>query len=524
MLDKLPADLREIDEKQFLELVEWLKNKTEGFKKFPEELFLMNNQLILILRLALGMTRSTFARKVGLNEETLRHVEAGRKKTVPIKEKWSEKVSQFLQSIRSDTLDINKSLSLWRELKLRQLDSKAIDEEIERKLKELNIQDIRKISNEQFIQLFDLLKDKTENFTKFPISLLTTSSNLLFVVRMILRITQKELAKLLGTSKDWVRHTESGVNKVIHVGPASRWCHKIEMLLKEKRNDIDLQKSLLFLRESRFIRREIASSEKRLPIVKLTKEQFIEEFERFRDVTKNFSDLKPEHIEEDPRRILFLRLMLNWSRKTLAKNIGIDRGSVCRWEKGKPIDPFSAVKIVEKIKEEIKDISINEKDVTRKFELLQKRKLRFNFDKVVENGFKLAETGKLNQAEKRVLNVLKEAGIEFAIHKTIEGIKRKLNVDFVIPNEKDPKWIIEVFETSVHIPSRARLRACAIDQRFKQLKLKHPNLKTMMVIFFRRVESENEEIKNSLEKDLIDTDFLIVNEEVEKLPSLIESK
>jgi len=44
---KLPEDLRKMDEEQFLKVLEWLKEKTNNFKVFPEEVFLAKNQLIL---------------------------------------------------------------------------------------------------------------------------------------------------------------------------------------------------------------------------------------------------------------------------------------------------------------------------------------------------------------------------------------------------------------------------------------------------------------------------------------------
>jgi DNA-binding XRE family transcriptional regulator len=252
---KLSNDLRQMNEEQFLEVVNLLKERTNNFKKFPVELFLKNNQFILILRIALGMTRSTFAKKIGINQETVRHVEAGRDqnkiKRSSIAKKWCKKITKFLQTGKVN-FDLNKAIVLWRNLSLLQTKEDSEAQEIRKELEKLKLpQDMRKITLNQFEKLLNFVKKKTNNFSQIPISLITADSRFLFVFRCILGMSQKTLAEELGTSKDWVRHTESGRNKIVHVGPASRWIHKLEKLLNK--NSIDLDEAKITFKRFKFL-------------------------------------------------------------------------------------------------------------------------------------------------------------------------------------------------------------------------------------------------------------------------------
>jgi DNA-binding XRE family transcriptional regulator len=125
----LPEDLRKMNEEQFLKVLECLREKTNNFKVFPEEVFLAKNQIILILRCALGMTRPSFARKVGINQKTLKFIEMNRKenriRTLGAAQRWCEKITNFLRS-GEIVVDKEKSLLIWRIIREKQTGEKDI--------------------------------------------------------------------------------------------------------------------------------------------------------------------------------------------------------------------------------------------------------------------------------------------------------------------------------------------------------------------------------------------------------------
>ena len=65
------------------------------------------------------------------------------------------------------------------------------------------------------------------------------------------------------------------------------------------------------------------------------------------------------------------------------------------------------------------------------------------------------------------------------------------------------------------------MRIRATDQRFHQLKVKNPNILTIMIVNFKK-SAPPKEVKEFLEKEILDTDFLLLNKEIPKLPKVIK--
>jgi hypothetical protein len=143
---------------------------------------------------------------------------------------------------------------------------------------------------------------------------------------------------------------------------------------------------------------------------------------------------------------------------------------------------------------------------------------------MIINGLKVAERLPLNDLEKEVARILKESGIEFVTHASLDTIKRKINVDFIIPNEKEPKVIIEAFKFHVKNGNfnGVRTRVGIVDHRFQLIKLSFTNVKTTMIIKLDGELPVRENVKELLELEVINTDGILINEEIENLPSIVE--
>jgi len=95
--------------------------------------------------------------------------------------------------------------------------------------------DLREMSEEQFVEVFNLLKEKTKNWTNFNEIMLLENNQFLLLIRCSLGLSQKEFGEKLNTNKQWVKELESGRRRIIHIKPAKRWTPLIEELIKDNK-------------------------------------------------------------------------------------------------------------------------------------------------------------------------------------------------------------------------------------------------------------------------------------------------
>ena len=515
LLKNLPDDLRKMDERQFVKLVEWLKEKTNNFTHFPEELLILNNQLILILRIALGMTRPVFARKVGINQTTLRFVEAGRRqnqiKSLIVAKRWCEKINTFLESNQIE-VDLNKALVLFREFSRKQDKKVGGREKVIEKIKKLNLPgNLIKMNEKQLESLFKFLKKETDNFTEIPSNLLVANSKLfIFSFRCLLGFTQKELALNLGMNKDWIRHLENGREKILHLGPALRWIPKLERLLKGK--DVSFDEFL-----ANFKMLTLRKNEKKVDrqsFRHISEEEFLHQFRELKEKSENFTKLTGL-IFEDPRRIFILRVMLLLQVKRFSEAVGVDKDSITRWESGKGrINWKLAKKISEFCQKLVSNLKLDEDTLIERLKIIRNR-VNPDRERVKKNAFKAVESLPPNGLEKRITKALSNASIPFKLHATLKTKKVMMNVDFAIPDDKKPKAVIEVFATNPERFSNSLMKACLVDHRFQHIKETDRKTLTIMVVEFKgRVLSHR---KEEMKEWLLNTDVFVEANEIERL-------
>jgi ribosome-binding protein aMBF1 (putative translation factor) len=514
----LKKDLRKISEEEFSEVFNWLKNESENFSKFPEEVFLKNNQIILILRCALGLSRASFARKVGINEKTLRHIEARREqnkiKSFKIAKRWCEKIANFL---KNNTRILNKETSciLWKEIKERQHLEKNIELEgfIKERLEELRIpSDLREIDKKKFIQLFQLIQSLTNNFRKIPPELLTARSDLLLILRCCLGLSRKELANKLGIPNGTLRRIEKGRNKIKNIGPALRWVVKLQPLFSQIKVTLDCALSC-------FERFKVA---KDMPLKKvdelksvknLSEQELQALFENIKFKTNNFTNFPPELFREDPRIISILRISLGLGIKSFSKLIKKDESHVRRWENLKMRIRFkTALSLSQSFAKLFSNKNICWEEFLNNLKLIHKFRIK-EIDNSFKNGLRSAENQPTNETEEMIKRILVSKTKTFKIHATVEGIKRMENVDFLILSESKPTAVIEVFKFSGKHFHNLFNKVTIIDHKFQMLKLLTPTLKTIVCIHIPNITTARKEmIENLIKSQLLNTDELLINE------------
>ncbi|MGC9059060.1 MAG: helix-turn-helix domain-containing protein [Candidatus Aenigmatarchaeota archaeon] len=510
----LPDDLRKMDENQFEKVVSWLKEKTDNFKKFPEEIFLANNQLILILRCVLGMTRPTFAKKVGINVTTLRFIETKRQQnqitTFKIARKWCEKVNAFLSSL-NEKVDESKSLTLWKEVK-RHVEETPEEEIklIRKELESLNFPSIKSMNEDDVEKLFLWMREKTNNFKEISLPLfLSNPSLIIFFLRCFTGLSQQDFSKTIGATKDFIRRVESGREKIIHAGPALRWLPKINEILNSKQTSLEEFKRNF----EKIVFKKQEEVEKRKSFRELTKEEFLLKIKELKEKSNNFEEIN-KVLKEDARNLFLLRVLLKMRIKELARVLKIDRKEVKRWESGKRrMNPETREKIAKFFEEKLKNFSFDKNIVAKKFEEMNKIKTSLDPEPLIRNGLRIIENLPPTLLEEEIIEVLREKGLPFQLHATIE-CTIPINVDFAIPNKDAPRKIIEVSEMNT---SRRNIlnKIEIIDHRFQHIKRKDPAIQTIMII--KSDKFFNGERKEKVKDSLLNTDVLILGNSIEEI-------
>lgn len=383
--------------------------------------------------------------------------------------------------------------------------------------------DFRGLDEKEFIKIFSLLRLKTNNFKRFYPELILENNQYLLIIRICLGLSQTDFGKILGVTKDWCRHTEAGRNRIIHKKVAERYSEKLNILIRESK--INLENSLKRWEEYKFAREqefeEIRTKYKQ--ISKLDKKELKKFFNHVRDRTNNFMVFNCQTLLESPQSFLIFRLVLGKCHKEFARLLCLNPRSVRKYEYGdirmKRMTAKRCIKIIEMLfKASNLTGKVRFENVLENFRIMTNFFGHRNMDALMDVG--LNHLAKLNRSnfEDGIEKMLKTNKIDFERFAVVEGIKRKYNVDFAIPNGKNPKIIIEAFEFTVGGKSKnVKTKVCLTDHRFQMIKNKNQNIKTAMIIRLIGKPILKSFIMKSLEMEIINTDFLFVNEEFENV-------
>ncbi len=388
--------------------------------------------------------------------------------------------------------------------------------------------DLRNLNEEEFKKVYNYLKKKTANFTIFPPTLLLENNQFLLIIRICLGLSQKEFGKSLNRTKDWCRHTEAKRNVIINISIANRYANQIENLLK--RSDIKLQialktwKEYAFSRENDFkIKKPIAK-----PYSKMNNNELKSLFNYVNKSTKNFTVFDPNILINCPKSILIFRLALGLDRESLLHNLDVGERSLRRYECGegriKKYTAYKSINAIRKIFLENNLIgSVKFEKVLESFRIMTNFYGNRNLESMMKRGlYELARLNKSNFERKLELE-MKKQDIKFEFSGVVKGVKRNYAVDFAIPNAESPILIIEAFEYTVGGKSRnVKTKVRLIDHHFQMLKLRNPDLVTVMIINLIGRPILKNFVRKCLEMEILNTDHIFINENLQKV--LLELK
>lgn len=352
--------------------------------------------------------------------------------------------------------------------------------------------DLREVDERQFVEAFEVLRDRTSGFTKFSAELLRETPQFLFVSRIGLGLSQLEFARKLGVDKQWIRHFESGRQGF----KESRTIPRLIAFLTEKfTKDAEIQKGLEAFEISRLGRergsmKPPVSALRLKRVFKMEPKEFESVFLMLKERTKDFTLFDREILSGTPQFISIFRIVLGMGILEFSKILGIDDAHIRRWESTKDwITPTSAQVIMAKI---------------QKF--FEERGLigSVDFDATMKNFSKFCS---FEQRELKIIELLKKETITFDSHKELICGKKKIIIDLII-HGKVSDLVLEVTSFSKIRRKDITTRIVVLDHRFHVLKLFHPSFKTAM--FLDCDSSRVEMVKRIVEREVISTDFVII--------------
>ncbi|MBI2542949.1 MAG: hypothetical protein HYW24_02070 [Candidatus Aenigmarchaeota archaeon] len=383
------------------------------------------------------------------------------------------------------------------------------------------LEDIREMSEGQFVEAFEMLRGRTKDWTEFTPELLIEDSRLIFVVRCGLGITQREFSRILEVDRDSIRSLEAGRRVIIHKGPARRWTTKLEDLLMSQKPSLDI--GLARLTQFKRVRHDQKLVFFHKPISKMSQDELKQLFDITMRETEGFTAFKPHFLMGLPQAFTIFRLALELSHDRFSQILEIDQWTQRGISSGRtPIGFRRACRLARKLE----DIFESKKDITfdkilRSFSAFS-RFLHLDTASGVVQGLRLARKQPLTEFERRISKILLEASIDFDVHAEVDCKRKILSVDFALPEPSAPKFVIEVFSSGkTKSVGSSLLKIREIDHRFRMIKLAMPDVKTVMCIDFKR-PIILDLARKSIEMELIDTDLLLICDEVIKLPDSIQ--
>lgn len=352
------------------------------------------------------------------------------------------------------------------------------------------------MNKEQFKETYNYIKGITNNFSKVDTEFLSKNPQYLLILRVALGLSQLEFSKLLGTTdKQWVRHFEAGRQGFKESKMFPRALQLINKLFSENKI-VDYERALLSWQKSKAARSkfffeypELKYNLKRL--YEMSKENFIEYVKLLTKETDNFTNFNPEIIMRTPMFITIFRLLLGLNIRQLCILLDMQTRRIRKYESfTERMMPETSLKIMDLFKKLIKENGVDLEIGLKRFE----------------------KSSPFTESELNIKNILKQNNIPFEIHQDLKSIKKKLNVDFVIPNSENPLVVIEATKLSQKGPSvryNINFRVTYIDHRFQLLKLKYKNLKTILAI--NCSEGQRNLVKRVIRRETVNTDFYFVN-------------
>jgi len=386
--------------------------------------------------------------------------------------------------------------------------------------------DLRDLDEKEFREIYTYLKDKTNGFKEVSTELILKNPCYILIFRLCLKLSQKNFSKKIEKGKDTCRHIEAGRRKIIQNETAERYSNQIETLLKNYKityeKTLEAWKNYMFYRDQKLTKSKTNFGS----ISKISEENLKELYKITKERTKNFTKFNYKLLLELPQSLLIFRTILKEDHRIFARKLGICPKGCRTYEAAKArIKPRTAKMITKKLPNIFTDENTRNIDFNK---LLENKRILTNFfghrnhEAMMKQGLtilaKLPQTG----FENDIAELLDKHSIEYEKCAIINGMKKSYNIDFIIPNSKNPKIIIEAFTYTIGGRSRnTKSKICNIDHRYQSIKMRHPQIKTIIVIKFTGRPILLDRTKMILDLEVLNTDKIFINQELKKLPNFL---
>lgn len=370
------------------------------------------------------------------------------------------------------------------------------------------IKDLRNLNEDEFKEVYEYVKDKTNNFTSLNKSLLDENPQYLLVVRFALGLSQFEFSKLLGTTnKQWIRHFEAGRQGFRYSVMYNKALCLINKLFEENKV-VSFKRSLFIWQRakaarSKFFLTEIEPKYKIKKVSLMNIEDFEEYFNYLKKETKGFTDFNYKILMDTPQFISIFRIILDISTRQLGKLFNENSRTIRTHEYAEyKTTPETAIKYMSMFNR-----LFIEKNLINKID----------YNLIIKNFKRIS---RYDELEEEILQILKLNNIDFRLHYSVTINDKDFNFDFCIFKDKEPYMILEVtklFSNAKESTSRIRtaMKVSYLDHRFQHLKKIYPYIKTAMII--KTSKKQEGLTKRIAIRELLNTDFCLINEDINKI-------
>jgi len=372
--------------------------------------------------------------------------------------------------------------------------------------------DLRWINEKELKKAYNYVKRKTNKFTEIDKEFITKNPQYLLIFRLVLGMSQKEFTEKLGTTnKQWIRHFEAGRQGFKYSGLIPKCTSLInKQFLEQKILNFEETKKLWKRSQAarkKFYFKPEGSNYKIKKLSKMTIDDFNKYFGYLKKETKNFTHWDPTILVNTPQFITIFRVIVNQSHRSLAKFLNRDPRTVRIHEyREYNLMPQTAKEHIDLFKKLFEDQDLINKDI---------------LEESLKNFKRISHYNELEIEIEYILNKLQNRNLNIEKHKNITVNKKTFNIDFIISTNKKPIIAIEVTKLSQTKRISFMYRLTYLDHRFQILKLKYPEIQTFIILQCNK-DQENL-IKRIIEREVINTNFCLINNEIKDLNKVIKT-
>jgi transcriptional regulator with XRE-family HTH domain len=383
--------------------------------------------------------------------------------------------------------------------------------------------DLRELNDRNFERIYRYLDKKTSGFTSLYEKLILENNHHLLIFRVILGMSQKEFAEKLGKTKDNIRHIEAKRRIIVRSEIVQQYADKINSIFSKK--IFNLEDAMKNWKNYTFYSKDQNISDPEIKFktfLNMNEVDLVSYYKLIKRETNNFKTFTPDLLIRIPQSLTIFRIVLCLSFRRLSKILEMDYAHLRIYEHLKnKMKPLTAKRIILKIENLFKKTnvdSITTDKILENFRILSGFYGNRNLDSLIDQG--LNRLAKINPTryEEKISDVLENKNIKFERYRILEGIKKRFNIDFFVP---DKQIAIEVFSYSDKQRKNLKSKTCLVDHRFQSLKLKNPKTKTIICMEVRDRPILYEYFRRYISTGLLNTDYLLINKDVHKLPNII---